>query len=257
MQKFLAMFPVQASTHAAEVDQMTVLVHWLMLVLFVGWGLFFVFVLFRFRKGANPTASYTGAKGKISKGLEVAIALIEIVLLVFYAIPAWAKRVNAFPSESEAVVVRVVAEQFAWNIHYPGPDGTFGRTDIALVSADNPLGLDRRDPSAKDDITTINQLNLPVDRPALVHLSSKDVIHSFGLYEMRVKQDAIPGMNIPVWFIPNRVGEYEIACSQLCGLGHFRMRGFITIQSAADYKKWFDDQEKELQPAPAATRTAP
>jgi cytochrome c oxidase subunit 2 len=251
MQRFLAMFPVQASTHAAEVDQMTVLVHWLMLVLFVGWGLFFVFVLFRFRKSANPVASYTGAKGKISKGLEVAVALIEVFLLVFYAIPAWAKRVKAFPAESEATVVRVVAEQFAWNIHYPGPDGKFGRTDIKLVSADNPLGLDRTDPNAKDDITTINQLNLPVDRPVLVHLSSKDVIHSFGLYEMRVKQDAIPGMTIPVWFIPNRIGEYEIACSQLCGLGHFRMRGFITIQSAANYQKWFDDQEKELRPAVA------
>jgi cytochrome c oxidase subunit 2 len=251
MQTFLDMFPVQASTHAAEVDQMTVLVHWLMLVLFVGWGLFFVFVLFRFRKSANPVASYTGAKGKISKGLEVAVALIEVFLLVFYAIPAWAKRVKAFPAESEATVVRVVAEQFAWNIHYPGPDGKFGRTDIKLVSADNPLGLDRTDPNAKDDITTINQLNLPVDRPVLVHLSSKDVIHSFGLYEMRVKQDAIPGMTIPVWFIPNRIGEYEIACSQLCGLGHFRMRGFITIQSAANYQKWFDDQEKELRPAVA------
>ncbi len=256
MQRFLDMFPVQASTHAAEVDHMTVLVHWLMLVLFVGWGLFFIFVLFRFRKSANPTASYVGAKGKISKGLEVAVALIEVVLLVFYAIPAWARRVKAFPSESGAVVVRVVAEQFAWNIHYPGPDGKFGRTDIKLVSADNPLGLDRRDPDAKDDITTINQLNLPTDRPVLVHLSSKDVIHSFGLYEMRVKQDAIPGMSIPVWFIPNRVGEYEIACSQLCGLGHFRMRGFITIQTAADYQKWYDAQEKELQPAPA-TATAP
>ncbi|MGH9141715.1 MAG: cytochrome c oxidase subunit II [Vicinamibacterales bacterium] len=258
MQRFLDMFPVQASTHAAEVDHMTVLVHWLMLVLFVGWGLFFIFVLFRFRKSANPTASYVGAKGKISKGLEVAVALIEVVLLVFYAIPAWARRVKAFPSESGAVVVRVVAEQFAWNIHYPGPDGKFGRTDIKLVSADNPLGLDRRDPDAKDDITTINQLNLPTDRPVLVHLSSKDVIHSFGLYEMRVKQDAIPGMSIPVWFIPNRVGEYEIVCSQLCGLGHFRMRGFITIQSAADYQKWFDDQEKELRPAVAtAAPTAP
>ena len=256
MQRFLDMFPVQASTHAAEVDQMTVLVHWLMLVLFVGWGLFFIFVLFRFRKAANPVASYIGAKGKISKGLEVAVAVIEVLLLVFYAIPAWAKRVKAFPSESEAVVVRVVAEQFAWNIHYPGPDGKFGRTAIALVSADNPLGLDRRDPDAKDDITTINQLNLPIDRPVLVHLSSKDVIHSFGLYEMRVKQDAIPGMSIPVWFIPNRIGEYEIACSQLCGLGHFRMRGFITIQSAAVYQKWFDDQEKELRPA-VATPTAP
>jgi cytochrome c oxidase subunit 2 len=241
---------VQASSHAAEVDHMTVLVHWLMLVLFVGWGLFFLFVLFRFRKSANPKASYVGAKGKISKGLEVAVALIEVFLLVVYAIPAWAKRVKAFPAENEAVVVRVVAEQFAWNIHYPGPDGKFGRTDIKLISADNPLGLDRSDPNAKDDITTINQLNLPIDRPVLIHLSSKDVIHSFGLYEMRVKQDAIPGMSIPVWFIPNRAGEYEIACSQLCGLGHFRMRGFITIQTAADYQKWFDAQEKELQPPP-------
>jgi cytochrome c oxidase subunit 2 len=256
MQTFLNMFPIQASTHAAEVDHMTILVHWLMLVLFIGWGFFFLFVLFRFRKGANPKASYTGAHGKFAKSTEVAVALIEIALLVFYAIPAWATRVKAFPAETEATVVRVVAEQFAWNIHYPGPDGKFGRTDIKLVSADNPLGLDRSDPNAKDDIATINQLNLPVDRPVLVHLSSKDVIHSFGLYEMRVKQDAIPGMTIPVWFIPNRVGEYEIACSQLCGLGHFRMRGFVTVQSAADYQKWYDDQEKELKPA-VATTTAP
>ena len=248
MHEFLKM-PIQASSHAAEIDQMTVLVHWLMLVMFVGWGLFFIFVLFRFRKSANPVASYTGAKGKISKGTEVAVALIEVVLLIFYAIPAWAKRVKAFPSESEAVVVRVVAEQFAWNIHYPGPDGRFGRTAINLISADNPLGLDRADAAAKDDITTINQLNLPIDRPVLVHLSSKDVIHSFGLIEMRVKQDAVPGMSMPVWFIPSRLGEYEISCSQLCGLGHFRMRGFITVQNQADYDKWFADQQRELTAA--------
>ena len=245
MLNYLGM-PVQASQHAAEIDTMIVLVHWLMLILFVGWGAFFLYVLVRFRRGANPRASYTGAKGKISKGLEVGVAVVEVLLLVFYAIPAWAKRVRAFPSENEAVVVRVVGEQFAWNIHYPGPDGKFGRTDIAKVTADNPLGLDRSDPAAKDDITTINQLYLPENRPALIHLSSKDVIHSFGLYEMRVKQDAIPGLNIPVWFIPNRVGEYEITCSQLCGLGHFRMRGFVTIQSQADFTKWFDEQEKQL-----------
>jgi cytochrome c oxidase subunit 2 len=228
---------------------MTLLVHWLMLVMFVGWGLFFVFVLFRFRKGANPKASYAGAKGKISKGTEVAVAVIEVILLVFYAIPMWASRVKAFPSENEAVVVRVIGEQFAWNVHYPGPDGKFGRTDINKVTADNPIGLDRTDPLAKDDITTINQLYLPVDRPAIVHLSSKDVIHSFGLYEMRVKQDTVPGMTVPVWFVPTRVGEYEIACSQLCGLGHFRMRGFLTIQSDADFKKWLGEQAKELAPA--------
>ena len=248
MLKFLGM-PIQASAHAAEIDQMTVLVHWLMAVLFVGWGVFFLFVIFRFRQGANPRASYTGAKGKISKGIEVGIAIIEGILLVFYAIPAWATRVTRFPSESEAVVVRVVGEQFAWNIHYPGPDGKFGRTDIRKVTADNPLGLDRTDPNAKDDITTINQLYLPENRPVLVHLSSKDVIHSFGLIEMRVKQDAIPGMTMPVWFVPTLRGEYDLACSQLCGLGHFRMHGFVTVQTDAEFRKWLDDQEKELRAA--------
>jgi len=247
MMDFLGM-PVQASAHAAEIDHMTVLVHWLMLLLFVGWGAFFAFVLVRFRRGANPVASYTGAKGKLSKGLEIGIAIIEVVLLVFYAIPAWATRVRDFPSDSEAVVVRVTGEQFAWNVHYPGNDGRFGRRDIKLVGADNPIGLDRTDPDAKDDITTTNQLNFPVDRPVLVHLSSKDVIHSFGLFEMRVKQDAIPGMDIPVWFIPNRIGEYEIACSQLCGLGHYRMRGFVSVKTDADFKTWLAEEAKTLKP---------
>jgi cytochrome c oxidase subunit 2 len=144
-------------------------------------------------------------------------------------------------------------------VQYPGPDGKFGRTDPKLVSSDNLIGIDRSDPDAKDDIVTSNQLNLPVNKPVLVHLSSQDVIHSFGLYEMRVKQDAIPGLSIPVWFIPNvttaemrtKLGkpdfDYEIACSQLCGLGHFRMRGFITIQTDADFKKWFDEQEAALK----------
>jgi cytochrome c oxidase subunit 2 len=235
---------------------MIVLVHWLMLVLFVGWGAYFLFVLVRFRRGSNPRANYTGAKGKLAKSTEVAVALVEIVLLLVYAIPAWANRVRAFPAENEATVVRVIGEQFAWNVQYAGPDGKFGRTDPKLVSADNPIGLDRADPDAKDDITTINQLNLPVNRPVLVQLSSKDVIHSFGLYEMRVKQDAIPGLQIPVWFVPTvttadmrqKLGnpnfDYEITCSQLCGLGHFRMRGFVTIQTADEFQKWLADQAK-------------
>jgi cytochrome c oxidase subunit II len=247
MMNFLGM-PVQASAHAAEIDHMTVLVHWLMLLLFLGWGAFFAFVLVRFRKGANPVASYAGAKGKLSKGLEIGIAIIEVVLLVFYAIPAWATRVRDFPADSEAVVVRVTGEQFAWNVHYPGNDGRFGRRDIKLVGADNPIGLDRTDPDAKDDITTTNQLNFPVDRPVLVHLSSKDVIHSFGLVEMRVKQDAIPGMDIPVWFVPNRIGDYELACSQLCGLGHYRMRGFVSVKTDADFKTWLAEEAKTLKP---------
>ena len=238
--------PVEASAHAAEIDNMIVLVHWLMAVMFVGWGAFFVFVLFRFRQGANQKASYTGAKGKVAKGTEIAVGIVEIVLLIGYAIPAWATRVTEFPAERDAVVVHLVGEQFAWNVQYPGADGKFGRTDIKLITAANPLGLDRADPDAKDDITTINQLNIPVDRPILVHLSTKDVIHSFGITEMRVKQDAIPGIQIPVWFVPTRAGDYEISCSQLCGLGHYRMRGFVTVQTADAYRSWMADQVKEL-----------
>jgi cytochrome c oxidase subunit 2 len=238
--------PPQAATHAADIDQMISLTHWLMAVLFVGWGAFFIYVLARFRKKANPVADYEGAHGKLSKGLEVLIVVAEMVLLVFYAIPAWATRVRDLPAENEATVVRVIAEQFAWNVHYPGPDGKFGRTDVRRVAAENPIGLDRSDPDAKDDITTINQLNLPVDRPVLVHLSSKDVIHSFGLFEMRVKQDAVPGLDIPVWFIPNKVGDTEIACSQLCGLGHYRMRGFVSVKTDAAYKAWMAEEEKAL-----------
>jgi cytochrome c oxidase subunit II len=143
-------------------------------------------------------------------------------------------------------VVRVVAEQFAWNIQYPGPDGTFGRTRLDLVRPENPLGLDISDPAAKDDVWTQNQLNLPVGRPVIVHLSSKDVIHSFGLPQMRVKQDAIPGIEQRLWFTPTKTGEWEIACSQLCGLGHYRMRGFYTIQTQADFNAWLASQPPGL-----------
>jgi cytochrome c oxidase subunit 2 len=235
-----------ASAHAGDVDSLIVVIHWLMLVLFVAWGAFMIFVLFRFRKGANPQASYEGTHGTASKFVEIGIVLFEAFLLIAYAIPAWARRVSDLPAGNETVQVRVVAEQFAWNIQYPGPDGKFGRRDLSKVASDNPLGLDRTDPDAKDDITTINQLTLPVDRPVLVHLSSKDVIHSFGLYEMRVKQDAIPGLDIPVWWVPTKVGNYEIVCSQLCGLGHFRMRGFVNIKTAAENQAFLDEEARNL-----------
>jgi cytochrome c oxidase subunit 2 len=238
--------PEQASAHAAEIDRMIVLVHWLMAVLFVGWGSFFIYTLIRFRASRHPRADYGGVKSHFSTYVEVGVALVEAILLVGFAIPAWANRVDDIPNESDAVVVRVIAEQFAWNAHYPGADGVFGRTDIKLVAADNPIGLDRTDGAAKDDITTINQLNLPVNRPILIHLSSKDVIHSFSLNQMRVKQDAIPGVSFPVWFTPTKTGDWEINCSQLCGLGHYRMRGFYSIKTQQDYDTWLKEEAAAL-----------
>jgi cytochrome c oxidase subunit 2 len=234
--------PVAASEHAGEVDRLIVLVHWLMAVLFAGWGAFLVFVLVRFRKKANPRASYAGTSGSFSRVVEVAVVVIEAVLLIFYAIPVWATRVAGSPPTGEATIVRVVAEQYAWNVHYPGADGQFGRTSIGFITSSNPLGLDRTDPAAADDVATINQLVLPEGRPVLVHLSSKDVIHSFSIPEMRVKHDAIPGLDAPVWFIPIRRGEYEIVCSQLCGLAHYRMRSAVSVKTMAEFQAFLAEE---------------
>lgn len=255
----------EASAHAHEIDSMLNWVHWFMLILFVGWTTFFLYTLWRFRRRTHPKADHDGVKSSASTWLEVGVVVFEAFLLLGFAFPLWAKRVNDFPPAKEAVEVRVVAEQFAWNIHYPGPDGRFGKSTSKLVNGDNPLGLDRTDPAARDDVVTMNQLHLPVGRDAIVHITSKDVIHSFALRQMRVCQDAIPGSSIPVWFRPtvttaemrqklnNEKFEYEIMCAQLCGLGHYRMRGFLTVQTQEEYDAWLADQVRQLQEAPPAT----
>jgi len=238
--------PVAASAHAGEVDHILSLVHWLMLVLFVGWSIFFIYVLVRFRQRAHPKANYHGVRGRWSTWLEGGVLVAEIILLAFFSIPFWSANVDAMPPEQNATRIRVVAEQFAWQVHYPGPDGVFGRTDISLVGPDNPLGLDRNEPAGKDDIVATNRMNLPVGKPVIVFLSSKDVIHSFGLPQMRVKQDAIPGIMQPVWFTPMQTGTWDIACSQLCGLGHYRMKGVYTIQTQAEFDAWLKEEASFL-----------
>ncbi len=254
-----AMFPAAASAHAGAIDNMIDVVHYLMFALFIVWGAFFVYVLYRFRARRNPKADYVGVKSKMSTYGEVAVAIFEGVLLLGFSIPLWAERVDELPSESESTVVRVVAQQFAWNIWYPGADGVFGEADPALTDeATNPIGLNRDDPAGADDIWTVNQLHLPVDKPAIIHLSSKDVIHSFNLPNMRIKQDAIPGLVIPLWFVPTKTTAqireetgnpdyvYEIACAQLCGNSHYSMRGFLTVHSQDEFQAWLDEEASYL-----------
>ena len=236
-------YPVDISTHGYRIDGMIDILHWFMLALFVGWGIFFIYTLVRFRASRGHTADYHGVQSHFTTWIETGVAAFEVFLLVGLAIPLWADVKANPPTDQEAdVVVRVVAEQFAWNIHYPGADGKFGRTDVNLVGADNPLGIDSDDAAAADDITTINQLHFPVNKKVLVYLSSKDVIHSFGLNVMRVKQDAIPGMTVPVWFEAKETGDFEISCAQLCGLGHYRMKGFFKVHTDETYGEWVEEQ---------------
>jgi cytochrome c oxidase subunit 2 len=252
--------PLLASAHGQQIDDLIGWIHIFMFVLFIGWSAFFIYALIRFRASRHPVANYEGVKSHVSSYLEGGVLVVEMVLLFAISIPLWIARVDRLPSESEALVVQVTPEQFAWNIRYAGPDGKFGKTDVKLIDLQsNPLGVDRSDPDAKDDITTVNQLYLPANKPIIVKLRSKDVIHSFNVPELRVKQDAIPGLTIPIWFIPTvttdemraRTGnpdfQYEIACAQLCGLGHYRMRAFVTILSPEDFQKWMDKQEADLK----------
>ena len=189
MEQYLGL-PPDGSAHGPGIDHLIVVVHWLMLILFVGWGAFYIYTLVRFRRSRSPKANYAGVKSHFSNYIEVAVLIAEIVLLVAFSIPLWSKRVDAFPAEKDATVVHIVAEQFNWNVHYPGPDGKFGKRSLTLINQDNPLGLDRSDPDAKDDIATLGHLYLPVNKPVIIYLTSKDVIHSLNLPAYRVKQDA-------------------------------------------------------------------
>jgi cytochrome c oxidase subunit 2 len=237
-QKLLFM-PELASSNGKAVDALIVYVHWLMIALFVGWSAYFVYVLWRFGVKRHPKAEYEGSKSHVPKQVEIGVILAEAVLLIGLAIPIWAKNVEDFPKPEDSTVIQVMAQQFAWNVRYPGPDGKFGRQDMKLISNDNVFGVDPTDPVGKDDVQLLNDIHVPVDKPVLIYLSSKDVIHSLKILAMRITQDAIPGLRIPVTFTPTKIGRYQIECAQLCGGGHAAMAGgFVTVQSQADFDAW-------------------
>jgi cytochrome c oxidase subunit 2 len=231
--------PVVASEHGRNVDALIIYVHWLMIALFVGWLAYFAYTLFRFHHSRNPKADYMGVKNHASSYIELAVAFVELVLLVGVAVPLWAKNVDKFPKESDSTVVQVVAQQFAWNIRYAGKDGVFGKQDMHFVSSANVFGVDPNDEKGKDDVPVLNEMHVVVNKPVIAYISSKDVIHSFKVIAMRITQDAIPGMRIPVWFTPTEKGRYQINCAQLCGNSHSAMSGgVLVVEDQQDFDKW-------------------
>jgi cytochrome c oxidase subunit 2 len=258
--KALGILP-NASEHGYAVDNLLEICHWFMAVLFVGWSLYFFYVLLRFHRSRHPKADYHGVQSKASAHLEFSVVLIEAVLLLGFGLPLWGKRVTGdqFPSNADAIRVHAVAEQFGWNFMYPGPDGVFGRSRADLVTSNNPLGLDPEDPASKDDIYSKNEVHFVNGKPVVVEITSKDVIHGFALEHMRISQDAIPGSKIPAWFRPVRAGEYELICSQLCGAGHYGMRAVVKVETQQEFDAWMKEQSDLQHPAaaPAAPAAAP
>jgi cytochrome c oxidase subunit 2 len=177
-------------------------------------------------------------------GAELTWTLVPAAGLVILAILAeivWARVYS--PPPAGAQVVEVTGRQFEWYIRYPGPDGRLARTDPKFISAGNPLGLDPSDPDSKSNVVVLNDLHLVDNRPVRVTVKSLDVIHSFFLPNFRVKQDAVPGRTVTVWFTPDRTGAYQIACAQLCGVGHYTMRGNVVVEpNQAAFDAWLAKQ---------------
>lgn len=238
--------PPDISTHGHRIDQLLYILHGFMALLFVGWGIFFVYCLVKFRQRPGHTATHELLKAKPAKWVEGGVVVFEAILLLGFAVPIWAYVKNDLPPPDDANVerVRIVAEQFAWNFHYPGADGVFGRTSPDFVdTAINILGLDPADENGKDDIVS-GEFHIPVDKVVVAHVTSKDVIHSFSVGVLRIKQDTIPGMRIPVWFTATKTGNYEVACAQLCGNNHYSMRAVMFVQTADAYAAWLAEKAK-------------
>lgn len=238
MYKLLGL-PGVASEHGHKVDDFIVYVHWLMAALFIGWFIYFVIVLYKFNRRRTAKANYHGVQHHGTTYIEAAVVIIEASLLIFLAIPLWGEVVGKFPKESESTRIQIVAQQFAWNARYTGNDGEFGEQDMKFVNEKNIFGVNPDDTLGKDDVQVLNDIHVPVDKPVICYVSSKDVIHSFRIVEMRATQDAIPGMRIPLWFKPVKTGSYQIYCAQLCGNGHAAMAGGrLVVDTPEDYQKW-------------------
>ena len=231
--------PPLASEHGAGIDRM---IHYLIVTvgtLFVAGHAVLAFFVWRFSRPGPVTSRLASPRTERVWSL-VPVALMSLIAeggVIFLGLPVWGK-LYAAPIPTEAIAVEVTGEQFAWNIRYPGPDGRFARTDPKLIADNNPLGVDREDPAARDDRVEPAVLRLPVNRPVHIRLRSKDTIHGLFLPQFRIKQDAVPGMTIDVLFTPTRLGEFEIACAELCGLGHYQMRGLLQVMTAEDFEKW-------------------
>ncbi len=197
-------------------------------VVFIVVNLLLAWVSIRYQDAPGARAGYWHDNHKLEWTWTLATAVVMFFFL-FKAIDLWARVTS--PAPADAFVVEVTGQQFAWNVRYPGPDGQFGRTDIRKVNPPefNFIGLDTTDPAAQDDVMLQNVLILPEGRPVRIRLRSIDVIHSLFLPNFRVKQDALPGMTTETWFIPKQAGDYEIACAEHCGLGHYRMRGSVSV----------------------------
>jgi cytochrome c oxidase subunit 2 len=244
-------FPVGASAAAGFIDKQFAFTFIIVGIVFVVAQLSLGYIAWRYRETPNAApVAYSHGNTKLEI-VWTALTTILFVGLNLMGSSVWAsQRYPLDQPDPAAVQVEVTGMQFAWYFRYPGPDGTYGKTKPSLMDpsagGEAAVGLDTSDPSAKDDVVT-GTMFIPVDREIDLSLRSVDVIHDFFVPAMRFKQDAVPGLNIHMHFHPTQIGEYEIVCAELCGLGHYKMHGVVHVVSQEDFDKWLAAREAEKQ----------
>ncbi len=249
-----ALFPPLASKHGEQLDIMMGITMVVTSIAFVATHIALAYLLYKYRGVGDRKAYYYYHNDKLEY-TWTGVILVTMLVLIGFGLNYWKKIMIDIPKQPP-VEVEVVGQQFAWTIRYPGKDGKLGRYNYRLISPDNPLGLDFEDPAAKDDIIlTTPELKLPVNKVVVVHIRSKDVLHGFYAPHFRVNMYAVPGMPTTFKFTPvvttaqmrkkinNKDFNYELACGQLCGAGHYNMRAVINVLEQEEFNSWINGQK--------------
>jgi len=216
-------------------EDTVVLTFWVTGIVFVAVNLFLAWVVWKYRHRKGRQAAYEPESRKLEIWLTV-VTSIGVAAMLAPGLVVWGKFVDV---PKDAAIVEAVGQQWHWSFRFPGKDGELGHSDATLVAPDNPFGLDADDPKGDDDVLVASpELHLPVDRPVKLLLRSKDVLHNFTVTQFRVKMDLVPGMVTHMWLTPTVPGSYEILCEELCGMGHFAMRGRVVVDKPEDFQTW-------------------
>lgn len=208
-------------------------------IAFVVLNLFMAWAIWRYRHRPGNVAHYEPENAKLEKRLTLWTG-VGIAAMLAPGLIAWHEYVTV---PDDAAIVEATGQQWQWAFRYPGPDGVLGAAEVAHINADNPFGIDPRDPYGRDDILIeTNELHLPLGRPVKMVLRSKDVLHDFYVPQFRAKMDLVPGIVTYFWMTPTVAGSFDILCAELCGVGHHQMRGTVVVEQQADFDRWLSEQ---------------
>jgi cytochrome c oxidase subunit 2 len=206
---------------------------------FVVVNLFMAYCVIKFRHKKDARATYEPENKKLEYWLT-GLTAVGVAAMLTPGLFVWGKFVDV---PEEAHVVEVVGQQWHWTFRYPGEDGKFGEVDAERISMENPFGIDPDDPNSQDDKVVYSpEAHIPIDQPVKFSLRSKDVLHNFTVAQFRVKMDLVPGMNTFMWLTPTATGRFELLCEELCGIGHFAMRGAVIVEEQDDFDNWLAQQ---------------